>query len=88
MEQSRIADIVNVLTDMLVDTGMDSFEIFDALSLTDEEADYVGLDWLTDMYRDECRDGEDEEEDNPTMIDAVYEQYLHDKNLPDDDEEE
>lgn len=51
MNQSRIAEIVNILVDMLADTGIDSFEIFDALNLTDDEANYVDLDWLNDMYR-------------------------------------
>lgn len=50
MNQSRIAEIVNKLTDMLADTGIDSYEIYEALGLTYYEAAYVGLDWLVDMY--------------------------------------
>lgn len=51
MNKDRIQEITGALVDMLTDTGIDPFEIFSKLNLTDQEAGETGLSWLIDMYR-------------------------------------
>lgn len=46
MSQAEVANLVNKLVDMLMDEGVDSFDILEALDLTDYEKSYCGLDWL------------------------------------------
>lgn len=57
-----------------------------------DEGGYIPDSWLGYDAEDSGLYEVDErgvrKKESATMLDAVYEQYLHDKNLPDDDEEE
>ena len=57
-----------------------------------DEGGYIPDSWLAYDAEDSGLYEVDErgvrKKESATMLDAVYEQYLHDKNLPDDDEEE
>ena len=46
MDQNRIADIVNMLVDMLMDEGVDAYDIADRLDMSDYEKAFLKLGWL------------------------------------------
>ena len=46
MAENRIAEIVNILADMLLDRGVDELELCEALDMDSYEAAFMGLSWL------------------------------------------
>lgn len=70
---------------VLIDNVADDVELGEIIrKIEDEFCAYVEI---LDTYEDEDNEEDEEEEcEGKTILDAAYEQYIHDKNMPDEEE--